>query len=77
MTDLLQRLLQHPDPWARERAAMALDIVTLESSGGISESEAQELLLDLIRADQVEAQASSIETKTLLIQAVSLAAKLV
>jgi len=56
---------------------MAMDIVMLRESGELSDSEAKELLLDLVRMDRLDAEASNLETKTMLVQAIYVAAKLV
>jgi polyhydroxyalkanoate synthesis regulator phasin len=73
----LKSLLDCGRPWAARRAQIALRIQDQLSAGKISASEAAELLTDLIRTDKLDQEADSVETKALLIQAVSLAAKLV
>jgi hypothetical protein len=77
MFEQLQTLAGSQEPWAAERARMAMDIVMLRESGELSDSEAKELLLDLVRMDRLDAEASNLETKTMLVQAIYVAAKLV
>lgn len=69
--------LTRSEPWAAARAQTAMSIVMLREGGELSDSEARELLLDLVRTDQLDAEATSLELRTQLIQAVYLAAKLV
>ena len=77
MLEQLQALAGSSEPWAAERARIAMDIVMLRESGELSDSEARELLLDLVRMDKLDSEATSLETKTMLVQAVNIAAKLV
>jgi hypothetical protein len=76
MLDQLTALTES-EPWVQQRARMAIDIVLLREGGELSDSEARELLLDLVRTDQLDQAATSLELRTQLVQAVYLAAKLV
>jgi hypothetical protein len=75
MINDLFALAQQEGPIA-ERARTALQITELHNKGDISDSEYQELMLDLTRLDEVSDRASSIETKTMLITAIYAVAQL-
>jgi len=77
MIEQLKQLAAHGAPWAATRAQMAMEIVQLREQGELGQSEAQELLLDLVRTDRLDAEATDLETKTMLVQAVYMATKLV
>ena len=69
--DELKNLLTCGAPWAEERASVALSIMESRKNGEISESEAKELLEDLIRTDKLNEEADDINVKSALIAAVS------
>jgi polyhydroxyalkanoate synthesis regulator phasin len=69
--DELKNLLTCGAPWAEQRATIALSIVESRQNGDISESEAKELLEDLIRTDALNEEADDINVKSALISAVS------
>lgn len=69
--DELKNLLTCGAPWAEQRATIALSIVESRQAGDISESEAKELLEDLIRTDALNEEADDINVKSALIAAVS------
>lgn len=69
--DELKNLLTCGAPWAEQRATIALTIVESRQAGEISESEAKELLEDLIRTDALNEEADDINIKSALITAVS------
>ena len=62
--------------WARERAEMALAIMSQYEGGGLDLDEYQELMRDLVRSDQLNAQADDQELKNLLVSCVMIGAKL-
>ena len=62
--------------WARERAAMALAIMSQYEGGGLDLDEYQELMRDLVRSDLLNAQADDQELKNLLVSCVMIGAKL-
>ena len=64
-------------PWAATRAAMVIAITEQLQAGNISNDEARELMLDLVRMDQLDAEADDIELKTALVQAVFVVSKMV
>ena len=69
--DELKNLLTCGAPWAEQRTTIALSIVESRQAGDISESEAKELLEDLIRTDALNEEADDINVKSALIAAVS------
>jgi hypothetical protein len=69
MTELDQ-LLHSDKDWVRVRAETALQILNQQQTGQITSSEARELLEDLVRTDQLEAEADDINMKTMLVNVV-------
>ena len=72
----LQELARSGPPWARERAEMALAIMSQYEGGGLDLDEYQELMRDLVRSDALNAQADDQEVKNLLVSCVMIGAKL-
>lgn len=72
----LQELARSGPPWARERAEMALAIMSQYEGGGLDLDEYQELMRDLVRSDTLNAQADDQEVKNLLVSCVMIGAKL-
>ena len=64
-------------PWAATRAAMVIAITEQYQGGGLDRSEYEEMLQDLVRMDQLDAEAQDIELKTALVSAVYAVAKVV
>ena len=62
--------------WARERAEMALAIMSQYEGGGLELDEYQELMRDLVRSDQLNAQADDQDLKNLLVSCVMIGAQL-
>ena len=62
--------------WARERAEMALAIMSQYEGGGLDLDEFQELMRDLVRSDTLNAQADDQELKNLLVSCVMIGARL-
>ena len=73
----LAELTKGQKPWAAKRAQMALEIQEQLNAGNLSQDEARELLEDLIRTDALDKEADDIQTKAMLIAAVTTIAKLV
>jgi|Laugresubdmm15sn_1035100.scaffolds.fasta_scaffold334408_1 polyhydroxyalkanoate synthesis regulator phasin len=69
MTELDQ-LLHSDQDWIRVRAETALQIVNQRQTGQITSDEARELLEDLVRTDQLEAEADDMAMKTMLVNVV-------
>jgi hypothetical protein len=63
--------------WAAQRAAMVIAITEQLQAGNISPDEARELMLDLVRMDQLDAEADDIELKAALVAAVWAVSQLV
>ena len=70
-------LVNSGKPWAAKRAQMALEIQEQLNAGNLSPDEAAELLEDLIRTDALEKEADDIETKAMLVSAITTIAKFV
>ena len=72
----LQQLAATGPQWARERAEMALAIMSQYEGGGLELDEFQELMRDLVRSDTLNAQADDQELKNLLVSCVMIGAQL-
>lgn len=73
----LSDLTKSNKSWAAKRARTALKIQEQLNVGNLSQDEARELLEDLIRTDALDKEADDIQTKAMLIAAVTTIAKLV
>ena len=62
--------------WARERAEMALAIMSQYEGGGLDLDEYQELMRDLVRSDTLNAEADDQDLKNLLVSCVMIGARL-
>lgn len=67
---LLEQMAQDGRGWVRERAEMAIILHDQYESGGLDESEYQELMMDLVRSDRLDAEADDLDTKTMLVTAI-------
>jgi hypothetical protein len=67
---LLEQMAQDGRGWVRERAEMAIILHDQFTSGGLDESEYQELMMDLVRSDRLDAEADDLDTKTMLVTAI-------
>ena len=76
MREQLQQLAACGRPWAEQRAQTALQIAEAFQAGEISESEYQELMADLVRADRLDEEADDLDVTSALVSAVMIAAKL-
>ena len=72
----LQQLAATGPQWVRERAEMALAIMSQYEGGGLELDEYQELMRDLVRSDTLNAEADDQELKNLLVSCVMIGAKL-
>ena len=75
MTELHEIAASGPG-WARERAEMALAIMSQYEGGGLDLNEYQELMRDLVRSDTLNAEADDQDLKNLLVSCVMIGAKL-
>lgn len=73
----LYRLIETGDAWAQQKASIALSVADALAKGDITESEYRELLQDMIRSDVIDAEASDLEMKTMVIQAINAASMVV
>lgn len=76
MIEQLQWLSTCGRPWAEQRAKFALEITEALQQGGISESEYQALMADLINSDRLNAEADDMDVKNMLVSCVMIGAKL-
>ena len=76
MSDLYQ-LAQSDKPWIAQRAQMALQLQEQHARGDIDNSEYAELMQDLVRTDVLESEADDMHMKTMLVQAIWIASKVV
>ena len=67
---LLEQMAQDGRGWVRERAEMAIILYDQFESGGLDESEYQELMMDLVRSDRLDTEADDLDTKTMLVTAI-------
>jgi hypothetical protein len=72
----LQEIAASGPGWARERAEMALAIMQQYEGGGLELDEYQELMRDLVRSDQLNAEADDQELRNLLVSCVMIGARL-
>ena len=63
--------------WAAQRAAMVIAITEQYQGGGLDRSEYMEMMQDLVRMDALDAEATDIELKTMLVSAVYAVAQVV
>jgi hypothetical protein len=70
MREQLEQLSTCGRPWAETRAAMALAINDQYQGGGLSQSEYQELVQNLVSAAELNKQADNVELKNMLVTAV-------
>ena len=73
----LEHLVATAPAWAAKRAQYALEITSAFEAGELAESEYQELMRDLVHADQFNEEADNLEIKNYLVAAVMIGAKLV
>lgn len=72
----LYALMENGDDWAKEKASIALSICDAYARNDITEDEYRELLQDMVRSGEIEAEATSLEMATMVIQAINAASML-
>lgn len=77
MREQLALLADSPHAWARERAQTALAMADAHAAGELNDEEFMELMQDLVRTDQLDAAATDLETKALLVTAVLSVARVI
>lgn len=73
--DELRSLAGCGRPWAEQRALMALQLADAYATGQVSTDEYRALLEDLVRTDQLDAEADDVEMKNMLVYGVMMLAK--
>lgn len=68
--EVLKEMAESSEEWVSRRARIALDLLEQYEQNAITEDEFQELCEDLVRADELDAEASDLETKAALVTAV-------
>lgn len=68
----LYELLASDNDWVKQRAQLAIQFTEQYQRGEMDKSEFDELMLDLIRTDEVMANAASMEAKAKLQSAITL-----
>lgn len=71
MKSVLEQLSAEAPDWAARRAATALELTELYQAGDISADEYRECLEDLVRTDELDAEADSMDVKSSLVSAIS------
>jgi hypothetical protein len=77
MIEQLQALTACGRPWAESRARIALEITEQHMTGGISDEEYAELMMDIVRSDQLDAEADDLDTKSALVMTCMSLAKII
>lgn len=70
--DELNKLLASDNDWVSKKAALAIQFAEQYKKGEMDKSEYEELLKDLVRTDEVMANAASMEAKAKLEKAITL-----
>jgi hypothetical protein len=76
MIENLQWLSLCDKGWASQRATIALELTEQYQTGGVSESEYQELMADLVQGDKLDQEADDMEIKNLLVSSIMIVGKL-
>lgn len=70
MIEQIQALAACGRPWAESRAQVVLELTESHDLGHISDEEYSELLMDVIRSDQLDQEADDLDTKSVLVMTV-------
>lgn len=73
----LSELLNCGTPWIEEKAKLALDLKEQFDAGDISKDELEELMQDLVRADEIQEQSGDIQLKSTLVSGIQNIMKLI
>ena len=65
--NILHEVMSSGQPWAAERAQMALQVNEAVQSGAMSPDEAKEILADLINTDKLEADCNDQQLRAALV----------
>jgi hypothetical protein len=74
---MLNDLLNCGTPWIEEKAKIALELKEQFDQGTISKEEFEEIMQDLFRAEDIEAQSGDIQLKSTLISGIQNIMKLI
>lgn len=67
MSNVLHEVINSGQPWAAERAQMALQIAEALQNGQIHPDEAKALLQDLINTEKLEADGADLQLRAALV----------
>jgi polyhydroxyalkanoate synthesis regulator phasin len=67
MSNVLHEVINSGQPWAAERAAMALQIAEALQSGQVSQDEARAILEDLVNTEKLEADGADLQLRAALV----------
>lgn len=70
--DEIKKLLSSDNNWVKQKAELAISFTEQYKNGEMDKSEYQELMLDLVRTDEVMNNASGMEAKAKLQSAITL-----
>jgi len=65
--NILHEVINAGQPWATDRAMMALQVQEALQSGQMSPSEAKEILADLINTEKLEAEGADLQLRAALV----------
>ena len=77
MIEQLQALAACGRTWAESRAQIALQITEQHMAGQLSDEEYAELMMDVVRSDQLDAEADDLDTKSALVTSCMILAKVI
>jgi hypothetical protein len=67
MSNVLHEVINSGQPWAAERAQMALQIAEALQTGQIQPDEAKALLEDLVNTEKLEAEGADMQLRAALV----------
>lgn len=70
--DEIKKLLSSDNNWVKQKAELAISFTEQYKKGEMDKSEYEELMLDLVRTDEVMSNASGMEAKAKLQSAITL-----
>lgn len=67
MSNVLHEVINSGQPWAAERASMALQVAEALQTGQISPDEARAILEDLVNTEKLEADGADLQLRAALV----------
>jgi polyhydroxyalkanoate synthesis regulator phasin len=64
---ILHDVINSGQPWAAERATVALQVAEALQNGGISQDEARAILNDLVATEKLEAEGADLQLRAALV----------